>query len=287
MIGKNFIFDGNAIPYTTGEAQTNKWIADVDLFRLRTESSQINRQDFHGTISSPTFGRGRLIPVSGEVFAEEKTDRGTTRKVVEDVFQLEDFPNETDAFKKLEFTDDDGLEWFIFAKVFTKPEFRHERAGAIIEFDFNLYADDPLIRSKVNNTAGGNYGVVQGFVLPVALPAALSGSIEEFTDTNTGNFASPVKFTITGEIVNPRLINLTTGKFWRSIVTVTTGDSLVVDTDAKTATLNGGDILPKRGVGSNWIFATKGLNTFLLTGDDWANDPTAAAVTIEFPDARM
>lgn len=197
MIGKDFIFDGNAIPYSTAEGIVAGYLLDFDWTTPATRNNTQSRQDFHGTISSPTFAEGRLINVRGEIFDSLKADRGTIRKTIQDIFRLENFPTRDNQFKILQFTDDDGEDWFIRAKVYTLPEFTHERGAPIIPVSFQLYSEDSLIRSVELQAASGDYGLLGGIAIPVDLPTALSSALNSFEVTNNGNFASPATLTIT------------------------------------------------------------------------------------------
>jgi hypothetical protein len=289
MVGKNFIYNGVSIPYTTAEGRAAGWYADVLWMTPSVRNLQTQRQDFHGMISKPTFAEGRLISVNGEIFDVNKTNRGTIRNIISDLFVIESFPAEVDEFKKLEFTDDDGTEWFLWAKVYNMPRFEHGRADAIIRFFAQLYAQNPLIFSKIDKSESGIYGVGSwGVLLPTTLPIALSAALNSFTCTSAGNFATPAKITITDDIKNPKVLNLTNGKFFKVNVDMVPGDTLVLDTDAVTATLNGVSVLANRADGSDWLFIEPGNNDFVLLGDDFDIDnQSKAGILIEWNDAKL
>lgn len=198
MIGKNFIFNGNAIPYTKAEGLAAHWYADVDINAVSTRTNITPRQDYHGVRANPTFGEGRLVRVSGEIFSATKSVRGSARQEIESFFPLQTFPSIDEELKVLQFKDDDGSDWFLNCKVYTLPAYNHlERGGPIIDFDFNLYAPDPIIRSLTQESETGNYGLSGGISLPAELPAALSSVVNEFLCTNNGNIGSPATITIT------------------------------------------------------------------------------------------
>jgi hypothetical protein len=197
MIGKNFIFDGNPIPYSTAEGSANGWLLDFNWNPPSVRNNTLSRQDFHGVVSHPTFAEGRLISVRGEIFHVDKASRGTIRKTIQNIFKLENFPSRDNQFKTLQFTDDDDTDWFIRAKVYTLPDITHERGDVIAQVFFQLFAEDPLIRSVDLQSVTGNYGLIGGISLPTTLPVALNSSLNSFVATNDGNFASPAKITIT------------------------------------------------------------------------------------------
>ena len=288
MLGKNFIYDGVSIPYTTAEGRAEGWYADINWATPSVRNVQTARQDFHGMVSKPTFAEGRLIEVSGEVFATSKTDRGTIRNVIANLFTIESFPAEEDEFKKLEFTDDDGVEWFIWAKVYAMPQYENERADPIIRFFTQLYAENPIIFSKNLQSASGIYGMYGGITLPTTLPIALSGAINNFSCVNTGNFASPATITVTGEIENPKILNTATGRYFQFNITMVAGDELIINTENVTATLNGVNVLADRTEGSNWLYIRPGSNDFILIGDDFDfDDQSKATIKVEWYNAKL
>ncbi|MGB0707303.1 MAG: hypothetical protein ACPGTI_08860 [bacterium] len=300
MIGKDFIYNSNTIPYTTAQGVAAGWLAFFDWATPEARNSQIPRQDFHGVISSPTFMEGRLIGIDGQIFNTSKTSRGTIRKTIQDIFKFESFPDEDNEFKRLEFTDDDGADWFILCKLRSALEFSHEPGESIISFSGELFAEDPLIRSSALQSVNGNYGRLGGVNLEVNLPLSMNQVINGFTASNDGNIAAPTKVTITAvtdTIVNPKIMNYTTGKFYKVETTLAVGEQLVIDSgllgekpsvtkiDAfGTSTAIGAS----RAAGSNLIYVIPGSNTFVLLGDNFDIDAqTKATAKIEYYHTRQ
>lgn len=300
MIGKNFTYNSNTIPYTTAQGTANGWLADFDWVSPEARNSQIPRQDFHGVISSPTFMEGRLIQIDGQIFDTDKSARGTARKAIQDIFKFESFPDEDNEFKRLAFEDDDGDSWFILCKLFTALEFNHDRANPVIEFNGELFAEDPLIRSSALQSASGNYGLLGGLNLDVNLPISMNQVIGGFTASNDGNIAAPTKVTITattGPIVNPKIMNYTTGKFYKVATSLVVGEKLIIDSGLLgekpsvtkinafgTSTAIGAS----RSDGSNFIYVIPGGNTFVLLGDDFdIDDQNKVSVQIQYYHTRQ
>jgi hypothetical protein len=234
-----------------------------------------------------------LINVSGEIFNTEKTNRGTIRNIVKNLFQIVDFPSSENETKELHFTDDDNTEWFIRCKVYAMPQYTNSRAFPVINFNVQLFAQDPLVRSKNKKTGSGNYGRYGGITLPTVLPIALSSSLNSFIVTNAGNFASPVKATVkavTDNILNPKVWNLTTGFYFKLDRDLLVGETLVIDTDQiiPTAEVDGVNALANRASGANFLYAISGDNNFLLTGDNFeVSDQSKATLDIEFYDVNL
>lgn len=278
MIGKNFIYDGVAIPYTAAQGAAAGWYMVFDWTTPSTSNFETPRSDFHGSISKPTFARSRLIEVKGEIFNVLKTGRGSAKNTIANLFKIQDFPSESNELRDLQFTDDDNTDWVIPCKVYTMPDYTHEKGDSVIYLFFQLYAPNPLIRSAALQTVSGQYGLLGGVSLPVELPAALFGTVGAIEVVNDGNFAAPATITITGEITNPKIINLTTGRYFQINETMNAGDVLVLDTERATAKLNGVNILASRADGSNWLYVNSGTNYFLLAGDNFDFDNQDKAV---------
>lgn len=290
MIGQNFTYDGVAIPYSKAQGIAAGWIADVEWTKPDVRNSVQDRQDYHGTITLPTLLGGRLITVSGEFFDVSKADRGTIRKSIQDIFTIPSIPTSDNEYKQLAFEDDDATEWFINAKVYDVPSFEHERAAPVGTFTARLYAEDPRIYSQALQTATGDYGLYGGVALPVSLEEALSSSLNSFSTTNNGNFDAPSTITVTGEITNPKIMNLTTGRFFKLNITMVAGDELVIDSTTRIPTilLNGDSVSEFRESGSETLFVQAGLNYFLLTGDNFDYDAQdKAQITVEHYHVRI
>lgn len=291
MIGKNFVYNNVAIPYTTTEGRLAGWYADVNWTGMPTRNIVDPREDFHGSISRPTFADGKVISITGQIFSTVKVNRGTAKNIVANLFKVADFPDETNELKKLEFTDDDNTDWYIMAKPYTMPEYTHERANPIISFSTQLFAPDPVLLSQVLKTANGIYGLWGGVTLPTELPVAFmsfDSTINSFTCTNDGNFAAKTKIIITGDIKNPRIYNLTTGRFFQVLVDMTGTDELIIDSENNTIELNGTNVSAYRGDGSNWLFVASGINYFLLTGEDFDyDDYNKAEVEVQWRDTKL
>jgi len=292
MIGKNFIYNGVQIPYSEAQGRAAGWIADVEWSTVTSESSQIDRQDFHGIIPFPTVARNRLITVRGEIFHIDKIQRGVIRKTIQNLFVVKGFPAEEDEFETLQFTDDDNTTWFINAKVFRMAEFENERANPIIEFNAELLAKDVFFQSTTLQTINGIYGRLTGITLPTVLPIALSNVINEFPGTNNGNFPAGMLVKITGEITNPKILNTTTGKFYGVGVTMVANDILLINFDNVTnqlqVTLNGVNVRSQRLPGSNLVFMNPGLNNLVLLGSNFdINNQNKALVEVQFRDTRI
>jgi len=288
MLGQLFTYKGEEIPYTKTQALVAGWIADIIWTDVIVENSSISKQTYHGSVSNPTFARERLIQITGEIYSTAKTSRGTIRNILDDLFALEGFPSQGEGFYPLTFTDDDGTLWTIQAKVYNKIEYRQDRGSKIINFAVNLLAEDPVILGASIKTATSTYGTQSGLSLPTTLPVSMDSYEGEFQVINSGNFISSPVITITGDITNPKIFNITTGRFWKMTIDMNPADVLIINTKTATALLNGINALANRATGSQWIFINPGINMLVLLGDDYnPGDPTKASVLVEYYDSKI
>lgn len=283
MIGRNFRYNGVEIPYSTDQAIEAGWYADIKWTGVSVRNNITPLQGWHGAIARPTFSEGKLIEISGQIFSTDKTRRGEIKNVLADLFKLEDFPDEENSFKALDFEDDDGVVWTIPCKVYTMPEYDNERADPIINFSLQLYAQDPLLRSRSPNIETGIYGDIQGISFPVQFPVQFLGLLNPVICENEGNFAASTLVSIVGDIVNPRVYNYTTNKYFKINTSLSGSDELIINSGDGTAKLNGVNILANRAAGSNWIFLQKGINQIMLLGDDFdPGDQDKARISVEW-----
>lgn len=291
MLGKNFSYRGVDFPWTKEEGRTNGWYADVDWKQVPAENPTQPRQDYHGVIAYPTLTRGRVIEISGQIFSSNKTTRGTIRNVLDTLFRLQDFPELGEGFYDLDFEDDDGELWRISAKVasviYSKQK---ERGHPVIDFTVNLFSQDGKIRSQSINEANGIYGQYGsgGVTFPTVFPFALDGYMNSFSAYNSGTCAAEALVTIEGDIVNPKVVHIGSGRFFQLNLTLTAGEVLVIDTANLTAEVDGVNVMADRVAGSNWPYVLALGNDFCLTGDDFdVNDQDKATIKVEWYHTKL
>jgi hypothetical protein len=158
-------------------------------------------------------------------------------------------------------------------------QFNVEEAIAI-EFT----CSDPLVYDSVlqtastglpSPTAGLTFNATPNFVFG----ASTGGS---FQLTNSGNYNAPMVVTITGPCTHPVL--KIGSQFLGFNVTLGPTDTLVIDTGAQTATLNGtADRTGTIDTGSTWLTLAPGVNTVGVSSSDSA--AVAAVFTGAFRNA--
>lgn len=99
------------------------------------------------------------------------------------------------------------------------------------------------------------------------------------TFTNNGDADMPIKVTIRGPAVNPKLTNLTTGEFIRVRRTLAESDILILDTEDSSVYLNGEDAFPWIDLSSSFWKLAIGSNDVQYTADAGQENAT---LTIEW-----
>ncbi len=126
-------------------------------------------------------------------------------------------------------------------------------------------------------TDSGGYGVV--IPAPVASPLSPSTTVSAGTDpltvTNAGNANAYPIFTISGPGTNFTITNSTTGHVLTINESLSTGDTITIDTRAHTIVKNGSEnILAEKEDGTAWIYIQPGNNTLTFTADSGTSSDT-------------
>lgn len=291
MIGKFYKYRGYELPWTTAQGRAKMWYPDVKIDPPITSiNTQVQRLDYHGVYLAPTLMQGRVIQISGQIFDTEKENRGIARNEIREIFSIPDFPTRENEINKLEFTDDDGTEWFINCKVQSLPSFDHlERGGPQIDFFLTLIAEDGYIYSKELNSVEGVYGLYGGWQLPVELPDAMDLAINYVDVEVEGTQKSPLKITATGDIRNPKFLNLNNGTYYAfDNLTLTAGKTLVIDPEDFSAKVNGDNVLGLRRQGSTILFLDPGINRIVMIGDNYSfANPNKASFIGEYRNIKI
>lgn len=138
---------------------------------------------------------------------------------------------------------------------------------AVVEW----YATDPRVYSQTLTTQTASQATVAGtgVTFPVTFPLSFGGAVSggQLTATNAGEFGAPWVATISGPIVNPTLENITTGETLAFVGSLATGETLVVDSLARSVLLNGtASRYSWLVVGSQWFTVEPGDNAIRLAG---------------------
>lgn len=228
---------------------------------------------------------GRLsIVFSGIIVAETNQKLEQMKAKMSKIFALPMQPTETnDGYVKIEWTDEDGNSKFVEAKLTQDIAFDRGLADhSTMSFLINLKTKTPYIYS--GGIAGDyllesgirGYKSSGGIFLPTLLPISWSGDWQNVLsiDNSTSTTESQTKIKIFGEaqqqINNPRITNLTTGKFMQ--VNITLADETDwIEIDAYNGTIknkNGDDVSGLLETGSAFITLIVGINELVYTSNE-------------------
>jgi hypothetical protein len=147
----------------------------------------------------------------------------------------------------------------------------NERSYGKQEFNVTVICGDPRIYSPTVVSSGkiylsaatsGGRGYPKGF--PFGYGAAVtqsSGSI-----TPGGTRSTPGWYVITGPIINPIIVNDTTGQQWTFTTSLAAGEQLWINPRIKTVRLGENGPSRRKTLKGLWWFLQKGQNTFRLQG---------------------
>lgn len=251
MIGYRFTvtnpWNGESIVIndTTTDPANYVTIDESPLNEVAVRTSERDIAGRHGIKSYFSFYSGRNLSFQGKIVAASGSGMETLEQKLRKVFALPSLPDSTsDGFLLIQWTDNAGATWQIYAKV----------SGAFIVRDYlglkrvkdyliQLRSESPFIVSQtLYSSTMQRYWEQGGLKLPTKLPAKINKvSYNEATIAVGGNYDSPPVFTITGPAINPKITQVATGKFIQVEVTLADTDELVMDVDKGTIVLNGID----------------------------------------------
>jgi hypothetical protein len=239
-----------------------------------------------GMLAGLNFPRGRTVTLDLEVVAASGLTLAETVDTVKAAFQpqLNTFPA-----LSWQFPGQDNRLLYARVNKLTAPV-DIGFVGGITSVTVQMTAVDPRIYEAVASTATVNLPTpVSGTSFPVTFPLSFGGSSGAggiiFAD-NYGTFATRALAYIDGPCINPVLSNDTTGEVLTLGITLASTDTLVVDFDAHTVTLNGtasrySAVQP----GSIFWELPPGTSQIRFTSSDAS--PTGATLTLVFAPAYL
>lgn len=252
------------------------WTLDSEGFQgwdsadVRTQYSE--RQADHGAWAGPAYLAARAITLTGKIVAPSLPALDTAMDQLGTAAAL------TDTLLTVAETVPRQCVVRRSGRLLMKLE--NDRIAA---YSVLLTAADPRRYSTTLQSQSTALPVSSGGItLPITLPltitaGATSGTI---TLTNSGSIATRPTFTIAGPVTSPVILVQYADSTVKQLAysdTLVTGDSLVIDTDARTVTLNGTvsrrrylsgswpEIPPGQSVTVQWV-ASAPSPTALLTG---------------------
>lgn len=222
----------------TLDVSDNDAIVSIEgLETPEVRTNDIDRPLTHGQFMGFDYMSGRTITVQFEIIGDDKDDYKTRiRKVEKELVPGKDTTMVwTDAFDEVR----RAKVRIRRRNMKTDQNYFNGFATYTVELrssDPRLYGDqvDASVAQFQTTTSGGLRfgGTTPQFPLTFTVGSTLAGSI---TLSNNGNFETPTVVRMYGPVVNPRITNVTDGKFLQVNTTLsTTADWVEVDMDAKT-----------------------------------------------------
>ena len=255
--------DGTAIDLDT--------IAGLDLPDLRT--NDVARSGAHGTFVGADWANGRTITMELEAF-------GLTAAALEATIAplLAAFvPTGSEAL--LAFKLPGQVDRFVNARCRRRGwlidnEYAMGNANISVEF----YASDPRIYAATLTSLSATLPTVSGgLTFPAAAPFVFgsAGSGGAIAANNSGTFETPWTATFSGPLVAPALTHTGQGKTLALTGTLAAGETLVLDSAAKTVMLNGtASRYSWLTAASQWFTLEPGSNPLAFAGASGAGSCT-------------
>lgn len=255
-----------------------KFDKDVNL-----RTATFDRVNSHGANSTYTLASGRLFSVEGLIFGDTRAKLATGQNTLNAIILPEMNPTATNrGFYDLSWEDDNGQTVVASAKVYSMPKYKHDIGSDVISFSFELYSEDSFYYKNVTDTNSGGIGRIGWVALGASLPFNLDGVIGMITFASAGNLPAPCKVEIVGTMVNPKILNLVTGEFYK--VNTTTADFILDNRWTSVSVLDGvTDISGYRASWSTQVYVLPTTNQFVVLCDNYSDDSTVT-VTITHRD---
>lgn len=140
-------------------------------------------------------------------------------------------------------------------------------------FKISLRADDPLIYDNTSSTGreailNRSTNASSGFPINFPINFQLGNYESRPTINNFGTSTVYPVITVTGELTNPEIVNITTNEYFKINTTISNGSVAVIDTQAHTLVIDGVTSYSDIADGSSWIHLQPGNNEFFLTSDE-------------------
>jgi len=237
-----------------------------------------NKQNSNGGISTDWLASPRLFTFSGTIFGDRAWSQNW-QELLSNMLRLWDWK------KELSWEDDGWNKYKTQAKLYSMPVFSTNIDNDIVWFTFELLSDNAEYISFESKTTTGGLGVLGGITLWTTLWTTLSWIIDSFTVNNLWDFRALTRVEITGNLVNPKLQNLTNWKFYQLNRTT---NNLIYDntSDPVIVTDDGVNVRWDRASGSTGIVLEPWENKLILISDNYSIDNTVT-VKITFNDTFL
>lgn len=277
-----FVFGGSDSPYQLTSVEGLE-----DLPSIRNQDDNRGYQD--GMFTGRDFLSGRTLVFTFQIFANANYTMTQNLAFMQQALQ----PQQSGT-SILQFQLPGQALQRVNARVRRRnitidPDFTYGRAMGTYEF----FCPDPLIYDDASNStsiysvivpAGRTYDrVYTATASPGANPfetgMSFGGGFNTSIVTNAGWAATYPTITITGPVVNPKVINQSTGAFLLINYSMLQSDTIVLDTDMRTVTLNGNNQRSLLDNTSSWFNLPAGTTLLSFTATSGTDANTTCVVS--------
>lgn len=235
------------------------------------------RPSRHGAFAGQQLADERVITFDFTLMSSGATSFDAAYTALRLATAVEEGPDEEPLVIQLS-----GAKWLANARV-ARRAFPADRTyaaqtvqGALqwVATDPRLYGAGAALTATVGLPLAGSGGLVFPLVFPLVFGAG--AAIPDMVATNTGTLTTWPVITITGPVTGPIITNVTTGQIlaFNPTFVVPAGQTLTVDTDARTVTLTGVNRRDQL-VTASWFGLAAGVSTHLRFTSAGSYDPAA------------
>ena len=236
---------------------------ELDLWSAPdVRAGETTRAQQHGLFPGLDWLGGRTVAASFYVTGATDPIEVANRQALAAAWNMP-----TSGVSQLAWQEDDGVKYCLFGK----PRLASPRVEPRIPTDCRFLATDPRIYANTPSTASTALATSGGgFVVPAVVPwsGGSGGSGSTMSCTNAGTIPTGWVATFTGPLVGPALTHVNSGKVINLAGgSLAAGETLVVDSAARTVLLNGtASRYSWLTATSQWFDLAPGANAVNLTG---------------------
>lgn len=216
----------------------------------------------------------RLLLLKGSFFYTDDTSYYAAREAFQQTFFI------TNTDNRMTITRPDGVTKVVSAKVVDIPLFV-EKAGERHEctYEVALKCENPFFLDSSLTSGTITPGTTGGTPVSSPVPSPVGGSTQQLTLYNNGDNDIYPTFAITGNITNPSILNLTTGKTFSINTNIPVGSTLQAYYDTTGLYVQIGTTNYLQYLQGNLFKMQQGINVLTFSGSSF---DTNASLTISF-----
>ena len=203
------------------------------------DSGNVARSQQHGSWAGRQLAQERIVTVEFDILPGTY-DTFQARDLVMSATAIDPSGTERPIVVR---SDSDGAPLLAYGQVVRRSipmgrDFRRRAPGCAIQWvcsDPRRYSVNEMELTVPAATSGSGYVFPLNYPIDYGTPTVPGVAYV----VNDGNAPSPPLITLTGPVVNPRLVNQTTGVEIEFNITLGSGDHLMIDVGAGTVTLGG------------------------------------------------